>query len=102
MQPARVAFDVTAIGKRRTSKLTLINNGSVAVRIRNISAAGDFSYASDCGTLLQPNQRCEVRVTLSPLTRGDRGGVLVIGDDAGEGPHLIRLSGHGKKGLASR
>ena len=102
VQPARVAFDVTAIGKRRTSKLTLINNGSVAVRIRNISAAGDFSYASDCGTLLQPNQRCEVRVTFSPLTRGDRGGVLVIGDDAGEGPHLIRLSGHGKKGLASR
>ena len=102
LQPAQVSFSPTAMGTRRVREVRLINGGVVPVRIQSISTAGDFSYTSNCGSVLQTNHACKLRVTFSPLTKGDRGGAIVILDDARKSPHLIRLSGHGKKGPASR
>jgi hypothetical protein len=100
--PAQVRFSPTAMGTRRVGEVMLINGGVAPVRIQNISTGGDFSYTSNCGPVLPTNRTCKIQVTFSPLTRGDRGGAIVISDDARKSPHLIRLSGQGKKGRALR
>jgi sugar lactone lactonase YvrE len=102
LQPAQVSFNPTAMGTRRKREVMLINGGIAPVHIRSISTGGDFSYTTNCGPVLPTNHTCKMQVTFSPLTRGDRGGAIVISDDARKSPHLIRLSGHGKKGRASR
>lgn len=102
MRPAQVRFSPTAVGGRRVRKVTLINEGLVPVRIQAISTGGDFSYTSTCGKVLPANQTCTMRVTFRPLTRGNRGGAIVISDNARQSPHVVELWGHGRKGRATR
>jgi uncharacterized protein YjdB len=84
--------------------VTLTNIGNVPLNITNTTVTGDFaitSYYYNCGgayyTSLPPNGSCQLYVTFTPTTTGNRTGNLTITDSSSTSPHVIPLTG---KGLA--
>lgn len=80
--------------------VTLTNTGtepltlSIAVTGTN---AGDFAQSNSCGASVAPGAACTIEVTFRPTATGSRRGTIAITDNATGSPHLIALSGTGKK-----
>jgi Abnormal spindle-like microcephaly-assoc'd, ASPM-SPD-2-Hydin len=57
--------------------------------------AGDFSAASSCSNLLQPQSNCSIIATFTPTAKGARSALLNVGY-SGANPQTILLSGTGQ------
>lgn len=93
LSPASVAFGSQTINTTSSaSTVTLTNNGTSALHITSVTAAGDFSQNNTCSTVAA-NSSCSVNATFTPRAAGSRIGTVTIKDDAGT--QVITLSGTG-------
>lgn len=91
-----LTFPSTGLGARSEVKTVGVsNNGSAVLALDGISASGDFSETSTCGTALAPGATCTIAVTFTPTAPGTRGGTITITDSAPGSPHSVVLAGTG-------
>lgn len=102
--PLLIDFGAQNLGGTAASQaVTLVNAGGAPLQISGVSPGGgsasDFAIVPDgdlCGgTTLLPGQACEVAVTFSPTTTGQRNASLVFTDNSPAGQRLIALAGVG-------
>ena len=103
LSPTTLSFGNQAVGTSSAARTaTLTNSGTGPLIISSITATGtnaaDFAQSNTCGSSLPPGAACAISVTFTPTGTGQRRGAIAIVDDAGGSPHLIALSGAGKKG----
>jgi hypothetical protein len=90
--PASLAFPATVVGNASASQtVTVTNEGTAAATVSGVSASGDFSQTSNCGSLAV-GASCTVTVTFRPTASGTRTGSLSL---AGSSPLTVALSGSG-------
>ena len=82
-------------GEPVRQRLTVTNVGIRPLVISGMSVTGDYAQTHTCSTALQPNQSCEVSITLAPQSLGQRDGILTINSNAPSSPDRVSLSGNG-------
>lgn len=87
-------------GVSAAQTVTLTNTGSAVLVISGISASGDFTATSDCGTSLDPGASCKITVTFTPSAVGATTGSLSIVSNATNSPQVITLNGTGQPSTA--
>ncbi|WP_303291261.1 choice-of-anchor D domain-containing protein [Marinobacter sp. SS5-14b] len=95
-----LAFGSVQAGLTAQKSLTIINTGSAALGINNISISGDdaqvFTQTNDCSAGLAPDASCSVDVTFAPSTDGARVATLTIESTDADRPSIdAALSGRG-------
>ena len=100
--PKILRFGTIRMGHRQTRLIKFASEGSAPVQIFSIEATGDFSSTNSCPPILAPGQSCNLEVSFTPLTKGVRGGSILIRDDAAGSPHSIVLMGHGQRRKGAR
>lgn len=90
---------------------TLTNTGTVPLTISSAVAitgtnAGDFSQTNNCpasGSTLAATtgNTCAINVTFTPTASGTRTAILTVGDNAGNSPQTINLTGTGAPGTVN-
>jgi len=92
-----LAFGSQAHGTTSAAKtVTLENSGSLALTINSITATSNYNIVNNnCPSSLGPGLTCTFGVTFSPTTTGTDNGYAIIGDNAGDSPQFITLTGTG-------
>jgi hypothetical protein len=94
--PASLTFGKQAVGTTSpVKKVTLTNNGSVALNISSITGNSEFAQTNTCGSSLAPGASCSVSVTFTPAAMWTRWGYVAVNDDANDTPQLIPVAGLG-------
>jgi hypothetical protein len=93
-------FGGQGVGSSSTPQtVTLTNTATVPLTINSIglsgSNAGDYSFTSTCGNLLESGASCTVSVTFTPTAIGTRTAYVSISDSALGSPQNIALTGTG-------
>ena len=99
--PWVVTLPTTPVGHTSPPKrVSLTNTGPTALRIRNMSLSGravsDFTKIGMCARPVPQGGSCVLTFTFRPASTGPRKASLWFNDDAGTGPHELRLIGTGK------
>ena len=90
--PSSLAFPGTVVGNASASQtVTVTNEGTAAATVSGVTASGDFSQTSNCGSLAV-GASCAVTVTFRPTASGTRTGSLSLG---GTSSLTVALSGSG-------
>ena len=96
VSPTSLSFGNQAISTASSAKTVTVKNGqTVALTISSITASGDYSQTSTCGTSLAVGAKCTVSVTFTPSALGTRTGTLTITDSATNSPQIVSLTGTG-------
>jgi hypothetical protein len=96
VSPGALQFgDLTVQTQSAIQSLTLANTGGAPMSISNISASGDFSQTTTCGSSLPGGSNCTIQVSAKPTSVGARLGALTITDNAPGSPHVIALASNG-------
>lgn len=91
-----LTFSSQAVGTNSPAQtFSLTNVGAFSLTIPSISASGDFSTTSTCGSALAPAAKCSISVVFSPTATGTRTGLLQIVDNDMTSPQLVNLTGTG-------
>jgi hypothetical protein len=98
LAPTSLVFSSIAVGASADAQsFTVSNTGGVDVGITSITASGDFSLTTDCGTtLIGGSGTCTVTVTFTPTAAGLRTGAITIVDGAPGSPHVVTVRGTGQ------
>ena len=89
-------FGHQTVGTSSTPQtVTLTNSGRAVLNISDITAGGGFAAATACGATVVPGGSCDIDVTFTPSSAGDKTGTVTITDDASDSPQIIALSGTG-------
>jgi hypothetical protein len=76
--------------------LSLTNGGTEPLVIVGVSTGvSDFTYASTCGTAINPGVTCSIAVTFAPNVLGPQSAALTITDNSVGSPHSYSLDGVG-------
>ncbi|HEV2379055.1 MAG TPA: choice-of-anchor D domain-containing protein [Terriglobia bacterium] len=75
--------------------VTITNQGTASLSLISITASGDFSQSSACGTTLGPGAACTVTVMFKPSAPGSRTGALSLSDNASPSTQTVSLTGTG-------
>jgi len=99
--PWVVTLPTTPVGHTSPpKKVSLTNTGATALRIRNMTLSGravaDFTKVGTCTRPVPQGGSCVLAFTFRPTSPGPRKATLWFNDDAGTGPHELRLVGTGK------
>ena len=82
-------------------QVRVTNRGTAALGIGSITVTGlnpqDFARTTTCGASLAAGAFCDISVTFTPTVTGTRKATLTIVDTAAGSPHLVTLTGSGKK-----
>jgi hypothetical protein len=70
----------------------------LTVLMEGVSGGGDPPYkvANGCNAPLAPGAKCTINVTFTPTATGAQNATLMIMDNAGNEPQLVKLVGKGK------
>lgn len=96
--PDRLTFDAVTVGAESTQILTLRNDSGSSIPIADISAAGDFTVATECPSgaqLMGAHSSCAVTVTFRPAATGTRTGSVTV-TQRGAGQLTALLFGTGR------
>lgn len=98
LTPASLSFGAQAIlSSSATQKLTLSNTGTAEFNLGPLLPSGkdpfDFTVKHGCGKTLAAGKSCEISVTFSPRTPGDKAGAVVISGAAIGAPATARFTG---------
>lgn len=98
MTPAKVDFGPQSVAVASAPQsATIINSGTRALVIRDVTASGiDFRESDDCQKKLAPGAGCAIQVTFTPAITGPRMGTVIITGDDPQSPHLLVLNGIGQ------
>ena len=73
---ASLSFGSVDVGATRSAVLTVQNAAPGAIPFPGVTATGDFTAATTCGSTLSVGASCSVTVTFKPTTTGARTGTL--------------------------
>ncbi|WP_037908913.1 choice-of-anchor D domain-containing protein [Actinacidiphila yeochonensis] len=92
--PGALDFGSVASGSASAAKAVTVSNptGSAAA-VSSITATGDFTQTSTCGSSIAANGSCTVNVTFKPTATGARTGTLTV--NAGGTTSTVALTGTG-------
>src|SRR5689334_10694502 len=101
--PSALTFPDRPVGTRSDAlPVTVTNTGLTPVMISTIHISGpdasDFGEGAMCPVrpdALAPGDSCEIYVSFSPDSAGQKSASLEIGDDASDSPQTVGLSGTG-------
>jgi F5/8 type C domain/Pectate lyase superfamily protein/Abnormal spindle-like microcephaly-assoc'd, ASPM-SPD-2-Hydin len=94
VSPTALNFGSVATGATSTAQtVTVSNPTNSAAPVSSISASGDFSQTSTCGSSIAANGSCTVSVTFKPTVAGTRTGSLTV--NAGGVTNTVSLTGTG-------
>ena len=99
VSPTALHFSKTRVGHGSAPQSVAVTNHNafpVTLGAPN-TPAGDFSIVNGCGSVIPAGVTCNLRVTFNPVTEGERGSRILIGDPSTGGPYLIDLSGSALK-----
>jgi hypothetical protein len=77
--------------------ITLTNTGNGALSITSIVSSGDYAQTNTCGNSVAAAGSCTISVTFTPTATGTRTGAITITDNAAGSPHIVSLTGTGRK-----
>src|SRR5260370_6180750 len=80
-----------------TQEVTLTNSGTGDASIAGVTASGDYSETTNCGSVVNPGSNCKITITFTPSAVGTRNGEVVIRYLDPSGLQPIALSGTGQK-----
>jgi hypothetical protein len=96
LAPSKLTFPVELVGTTSSAQTaTLMNTGTVAVNISNISTTAQFTQTNNCPASLPVSGSCQIQVQFAPHQGGRIGGTLSVTDDAHGSPQKVTLSGTG-------
>jgi len=103
LSPASLTFPVQSIGAQSAAQTaTVIDMGSNALNVSNVTASGDFSVQDGCtAPVAAAGGTCALQVTFTPTSTGTRTGSLTITDNSDGSPHTVQLTGVGGQASAS-
>lgn len=88
-----LTFAATQAGDQSLPQtIVLSNTGTAAVRIIGLQSSPDFSFTTDCATIV-PGAGCSVSVSFTPQASGTRISALEISSDASSALDFISLIG---------
>ena len=89
--------DVNTTSQPLTMALTNVGTGTLTVTSIGITGAdaGDFAQTNNCGSTLAPGAFCQINMTFTPTTSGNRTAVLSFVDNAKSSPQTVALTGVG-------
>ncbi|HEX4722769.1 MAG TPA: choice-of-anchor D domain-containing protein [Pseudonocardiaceae bacterium] len=94
--PTSLTFASQAVNTSSGAQLvTVTNTGTAAAAVSGVSATGDFSQTSNCGSSIAAGANCTVSVTFRPTASGTRTGTLTVSSNAGNSPTTVALTGTG-------
>jgi Abnormal spindle-like microcephaly-assoc'd, ASPM-SPD-2-Hydin len=71
------------------------NSGTSTLTFGSVQATGDFAETDNCLGGVAPKGNCTVNITFTPSQTGTRTGTVVLNDNDGDAPHVIKLTGTG-------
>ncbi len=91
-----VSFGSGVMGRPAESKeITLRNIGGADLTLLGMYITGDFSYKSDCPTVLPPAGTCKATISFQPSIPGARTGKFVVTSNATPSTDEASLAGNG-------
>ncbi|MBL1294521.1 MAG: choice-of-anchor D domain-containing protein, partial [Thiotrichales bacterium] len=97
---SNVNFGSIAVGSSATNSITLTNIGSASLTIASMTIAGDFSQTNACSGYVPSGQSCTINVTFTPVSSGNRSGLLSISGNM-TATRTVSLLGVGDSGTSS-
>ncbi|MFM9883209.1 MAG: choice-of-anchor D domain-containing protein [Burkholderiales bacterium] len=96
LSPNALIFSSQQVGTASGQQVVLLSNtGNATLPISTVSATGEFSVSSTCGTSLAAATTCQIGVTFAPIATGARTGQVMVATGAAGSPHAISVSGTG-------
>jgi hypothetical protein len=97
-----LSFGATTVGDNSTPQtLTFTNTGTAAATVTSVTATGDFTITSTCGTSLAAGANCAATVTFHPSATGTRTGTLTVASTASNPTLSVTLSGTGTTAITN-
>lgn len=98
LTPASLSFGSQAIlSSSAAQKLTLSNTGNADFNLGPLLPSGkdpfDFTVKHECGKTLAAGKSCEISVTFSPRSSGEKSAAVIVAGAALGAPATARLSG---------
>jgi len=91
-------FSNTVVGQKSTYPVILYNQRQDPLTINNIQTSGDFTYATNCPSQINPGGSCQIQVKFGPTQAGLRTGTLTVSDSDPTSPQTSNLQGVGTFG----
>ncbi|WP_433047478.1 choice-of-anchor D domain-containing protein [Dactylosporangium sp. CS-033363] len=102
LSPASLQFDDTDVNENSEwQTVTVTNTGTAAATVQSVTATGDFTVTTTCGTAIAPGANCTATVTFHPSAAGSRTGTLTVRSTASNGTATVALSGTGVAATAT-
>jgi hypothetical protein len=99
LSPTSLTFGTQAVQTTSSPQsVTLTNTGNATLSVTSIAASGDFAQTSTCGSSVGAGAGCNINVTFTPTTAGQRSGSLSISDNAPNSPQMVSITGTGAAG----
>jgi hypothetical protein len=96
LNPASLQFADTDVNTNSDwQTVTVTNTGTAPATIQSVTATGDFTVTTTCGTTVAPGANCTATVTFHPSAGGARTGTLSIRSTAANANATAALSGTG-------
>ncbi|GAA3266483.1 choice-of-anchor D domain-containing protein [Dactylosporangium vinaceum] len=96
LSPTSVHFADTAVNTNSDwQTVTVTNTGSAPATVQSVTATGDFTVTTTCGTTIAAGANCTATVTFHPSAAGSRTGTLSVRSTAANAEVTSALSGTG-------
>ncbi|MEV6926332.1 choice-of-anchor D domain-containing protein [Dactylosporangium sp. NPDC051485] len=96
LSPSRLDFeDTTVNANSEWQTVTVTNTGTAPATVQSVTASGDFTVTTTCGSSIAPGANCTATVTFHPSAAGSRTGSLVVSSTATNATATVALSGTG-------
>ncbi|GAA2337179.1 choice-of-anchor D domain-containing protein [Dactylosporangium salmoneum] len=96
LSPSRLDFENTDVNTNSDwQTVTVTNTGTAPATVQSITATGDFTVTTTCGSSIAPGANCTATVTFHPSAAGSRSGSLVVRSTATNAEATVVLSGTG-------
>lgn len=96
MAPTKVTFAAQAVGTTSAPvPVKVSNSGTNTLTFGSIQSTGDFAETDNCLGGVAPKSMCAINITFTPSQSGTRTGTVVLNDNDGTSPQVIRLTGTG-------
>ncbi|MDG6101533.1 choice-of-anchor D domain-containing protein [Dactylosporangium aurantiacum] len=96
LSPASLAFEDTPVNANSDWRTVVVTNtGSGPATVSAITATGDYTRVTTCGSVIAAGANCTVTVTFHPSAAGTRTGTLTVASTATNPTATVALTGTG-------
>ncbi|WP_433615892.1 choice-of-anchor D domain-containing protein [Dactylosporangium sp. CA-139114] len=102
LSPASLHFEDTGVNTNSDwQTVTVTNTGTAPATVQSVTASGDFTVTTTCGTTIALGANCTATVTFHPSAAGNRTGTLSVRSTAANAEATVALSGTGVAATAT-